>query len=159
MRYKTVLLFGAPGSGKGTQGKILGTIPGFYHSACGDVFRTLDLQSEIVHGGADQDHVLVVQRGDATRTVTMRPEYDPVVGLPRAGVGPTGTWTPKAGKTPAFSVGPLERVLVEGRLVTGGMEAGNAVNDAVDLGLPSVRIEFVDRPTEPAAIETVEFAG
>jgi len=47
MRYKTVLLFGAPGSGKGTQGKILGAIPGFYHSACGDVFRTLDLQSEM----------------------------------------------------------------------------------------------------------------
>jgi adenylate kinase len=47
MRYKSVLLFGAPGSGKGTQGKILGSIPGFFHSACGDVFRTLDLQSEM----------------------------------------------------------------------------------------------------------------
>src|SRR5580765_4847088 len=47
MRFKTVLLFGAPGSGKGTQGKILATVPGFYHSACGDVFRTLDLQSEM----------------------------------------------------------------------------------------------------------------
>jgi adenylate kinase len=47
MRYKAVLLFGAPGSGKGTQGKILGSIPGFYHSACGDVFRTLDLHSEL----------------------------------------------------------------------------------------------------------------
>lgn len=47
MRYKTILLFGAPGSGKGTQGKILGVIPGFYHFACGDVFRSLDLQSEI----------------------------------------------------------------------------------------------------------------
>jgi adenylate kinase len=47
MRYKTILLFGAPGSGKGTQGKILGTIPGFFHSATGDIFRSLDLQSEI----------------------------------------------------------------------------------------------------------------
>jgi adenylate kinase len=47
MRYKAVLLFGAPGSGKGTQGKILGTVPGFYHFSCGDVFRTLDLQSDI----------------------------------------------------------------------------------------------------------------
>lgn len=47
MRYKTVLLFGAPGSGKGTQGKILGSIPGFYHSSTGDIFRTLDLQSEV----------------------------------------------------------------------------------------------------------------
>ncbi|MCC7349175.1 MAG: nucleoside monophosphate kinase [Phycisphaerales bacterium] len=47
MRYKTVLLFGAPGSGKGTQGKILGSIPGFYHSATGDIFRSLDLQSQM----------------------------------------------------------------------------------------------------------------
>ena len=47
MRYKTILLFGAPGSGKGTQGKILGEIPGFYHNATGDIFRSLDLQSEM----------------------------------------------------------------------------------------------------------------
>jgi adenylate kinase len=44
-RYKTILLFGAPGSGKGTQGKILGAIPGFFHSSTGDIFRSLDLQS------------------------------------------------------------------------------------------------------------------
>ena len=44
--YKTILLFGAPGSGKGTQGKILGAIPGFFHSSTGDIFRSLDLQSE-----------------------------------------------------------------------------------------------------------------
>lgn len=47
MRYRSILLFGAPGSGKGTQGKIIGTIPGFFHSATGDIFRTLDLQSEM----------------------------------------------------------------------------------------------------------------
>lgn len=44
-RYKTVLLFGAPGAGKGTQGKILGQIPGFFHLSCGDVFRSLDINS------------------------------------------------------------------------------------------------------------------
>lgn len=41
MKYRTVLLFGAPGSGKGTQGKILGAIPGLFHFACGDAFRNL----------------------------------------------------------------------------------------------------------------------
>lgn len=41
MKYKTILLFGAPGAGKGTQGKILGNIPNFFHCACGDVFRSL----------------------------------------------------------------------------------------------------------------------
>ena len=46
-RYRTILIFGAPGSGKGTQGKILGKIPGFYHCACGDVFRSLDTASEL----------------------------------------------------------------------------------------------------------------
>jgi adenylate kinase len=45
--YRTVLLFGAPGSGKGTQGKILNAMPGFRHIACGDVFRALDRSSPI----------------------------------------------------------------------------------------------------------------
>lgn len=46
-RYHTVLMFGAPGSGKGTQGRILGDLPGFYHLSCGDVFRTLDARSDL----------------------------------------------------------------------------------------------------------------
>ena len=46
-RYQTILLFGAPGAGKGTQGKILGCIPGFYHLSCGEVFRTLDVHSDL----------------------------------------------------------------------------------------------------------------
>ncbi|MCH8293028.1 nucleoside monophosphate kinase [Candidatus Poribacteria bacterium] len=45
--YQTILLFGAPGAGKGTQGKILGSIPGFFHLSCGDVFRTFDVASEL----------------------------------------------------------------------------------------------------------------
>ncbi len=47
MKFKSILIFGAPGSGKGTQGKVLGTIPGFFHLSCGDVFRSLDLRSEV----------------------------------------------------------------------------------------------------------------
>ena len=38
---------GAPGSGKGTQGKVLGTIPRFFHCACGEVFRSLDLRTPL----------------------------------------------------------------------------------------------------------------
>ncbi len=44
-RHPTILLFGAPGVGKGTQGMILGQIPGFYHLSCGDVFRSLNINS------------------------------------------------------------------------------------------------------------------
>jgi adenylate kinase len=47
MSYRTILLFGPPGSGKGTQGKILGALPQYFHLACGDVFRALDKSSEI----------------------------------------------------------------------------------------------------------------
>lgn len=46
-RYKTILLFGAPGSGKGTQGAILGRVPGFYHCSCGEVFRNMDITSDL----------------------------------------------------------------------------------------------------------------
>ena len=47
MKHRTILLFGAPGSGKGTQGKILANIPGFFHCACGDIFRNLKVDSEL----------------------------------------------------------------------------------------------------------------
>lgn len=46
-RYQTVLLFGAPGAGKGTQGKIIGQIPGFFHLSCGEVFRNIDTNSKL----------------------------------------------------------------------------------------------------------------
>lgn len=36
-----------PGSGKGTQGAILGTVPGFRHVSTGDIFRSLDRESEL----------------------------------------------------------------------------------------------------------------
>ena len=45
-RYKAALLFGAPGVGKGTQERILGQIPGFFHLSCGDVFRAIDIGSD-----------------------------------------------------------------------------------------------------------------
>ncbi|MCH2132587.1 MAG: nucleoside monophosphate kinase [Phycisphaerales bacterium] len=44
---KTILLFGQPGVGKGTQGKLIGAIPGFVHLATGDMFRGLDRESEL----------------------------------------------------------------------------------------------------------------
>ena len=52
-RYTCYLLFGSPGAGTGTQGKVLGTIPGFYHCACGDVFRALDLRTPLGHQFAE----------------------------------------------------------------------------------------------------------
>ncbi len=47
MKYRAILLFGAPGAGKGTQGKILGQIPNFVHFSCGDAFRSLRVDSPL----------------------------------------------------------------------------------------------------------------
>jgi adenylate kinase len=46
-RYRSFILTGAPGSGKGTQGAILGEIPRFYHFSMGDAFRSLDTRTDI----------------------------------------------------------------------------------------------------------------
>jgi len=46
-RYRTFLALGAPGSGKGTIGKALGSIPRFFHFSCGEAFRQLDTRTEI----------------------------------------------------------------------------------------------------------------
>jgi adenylate kinase len=47
VRRPAILILGAPGAGKGTQGKILGSIPRFFHCACGDIFRSLDTRTPI----------------------------------------------------------------------------------------------------------------
>jgi adenylate kinase len=47
MKYQTFILFGAPGSGKGTQGRTLGSIPRFFHCPCGDVFRSIDTRTKV----------------------------------------------------------------------------------------------------------------
>lgn len=46
-RHNAVLIVGAPGAGKGTQGKVLGNVPRFFHCACGDVFRSLDTRTDL----------------------------------------------------------------------------------------------------------------
>lgn len=46
-RYRTILLFGMPGSGKGTQGAVLGQLPGLIHISSGDVFRKLPKHGDL----------------------------------------------------------------------------------------------------------------
>jgi adenylate kinase len=40
-KYRCILLFGMPGSGKGTQGAVLGQLPSFVHISMGDIFRKI----------------------------------------------------------------------------------------------------------------------
>ena len=46
-KLTVALLFGQPGVGKGTQGAVLGRIPGLVHLATGDMFRGLDRDSQL----------------------------------------------------------------------------------------------------------------
>ena len=97
MKYRTYLIFGAPGSGKGTQGKILGTIPRFFHFACGDVFRALDTRTPLgqafleysSRGELVPDDLTVklwqARIADVVRSHTFKPDIDSLVldGIPR----------------------------------------------------------------------------
>ena len=97
-RFRTLLIFGAPGSGKGTQGKVLGTIPRFHHMACGDVFRSLDtrttLGQEFVkyssQGQLVPDEVTVrlwrAAINDRVKTHNFKPDIDFLIldGIPRS---------------------------------------------------------------------------
>jgi adenylate kinase len=46
-KYRTHLLFGMPGSGKGTQGNVLGQLPDLLHISMGDVFRKIPKHGRI----------------------------------------------------------------------------------------------------------------
>ncbi len=97
MKYRTYLLIGAPGSGKGTQGKILGTVPRFFHCACGDVFRSLDTRTPVGQAFLDfssrgelvPDEITVklwmARIGDNVGAHTFKPDIDSLVldGIPR----------------------------------------------------------------------------
>ena len=61
-RYKSILLFGMPGSGKGTQGVVLGQLPDLVHVSCGDIFRRLPKYGE--RCAREGPGIEVVQRQD-----------------------------------------------------------------------------------------------
>ncbi|MHA3773253.1 adenylate kinase family protein [Verrucomicrobiota bacterium sgz303538] len=97
MKYRTYLIFGAPGAGKGTQGKILGSIPRFFHCACGDVFRSLDTRTPIgqaflefsSRGQLVPDEITVklwmARIGDMVGSHMFKPDIDSLIldGIPR----------------------------------------------------------------------------
>ncbi len=85
MKFKTILLFGAPGSGKGTQGQILGSIPGLVHVACGEIFRDLRVGTPLgrvfldysSRGALVPDDFTVQLWKEYTDSLVGRGRYDP----------------------------------------------------------------------------------
>lgn len=84
-RHPAILMLGLPGTGKGTHGRILGAVPGFYHSASGDVFRSLDPATDLgrrVHermsrGEMLSDDLAVSLWREHLRRAIQAGDYDP----------------------------------------------------------------------------------
>lgn len=58
---RSVLIFGPPGSGKGTMGKFLSSAGNHFHLSSGDIFRGLDPESpagKLYHSYASRGHLL-----------------------------------------------------------------------------------------------------
>jgi adenylate kinase len=59
--FRSVLLFGPPGSGKGTMGKFLSSAGNHFHLSSGDIFRGLSPESpagKLYHSYASRGHLL-----------------------------------------------------------------------------------------------------
>ena len=76
-RFKSILIFGPPGSGKGTQGKFLSSAGNHFHLSSGDIFRGLSPESpagKVYHKYASKGNLVPDE-------VTIRIWYHYVLGL------------------------------------------------------------------------------
>lgn len=88
-RINSVLIFGGPGSGKGTQGKLLGARPGFHHFSSGEMFRSLDPNSNVgkkvsrtsSRGELVSDDITIELWKETAKELTSSGRYDPAVDL------------------------------------------------------------------------------
>ena len=164
--YQSLLLLGAPGSGKGTQGKILGKIPGFYHCACGDVFRAVDPRSDFgkafIHysskGHLVPDDVTIglwsAQIDTMEQTGRFRPDVDYLVldGIPR-NVNQAKILTNKLNVRRIFHLDCADKSKVYDRLKRRALKE-NRLDDISDDTIQR-RQEIYERETKPV----LEFYG
>lgn len=129
MKYNTYLIFGAPGSGKGTQGKILGAIPRFFHCACGDIFRSLDTRTPLGQaflkysskGKLVPDEITVelwhARIEDCVGSHTFKPDIDSLIldGIPR-NLGQARLMEKFINVKKVFHLSCADRALIVGRL-------------------------------------------
>jgi len=166
MKYRTFLIVGAPGSGKGTQGKILGAIPRFYHCACGDVFRALDTRTTLgqkfveysSRGELVPDDLTVqlwkARIGDHVRAHVFKPDIDALVldGIPR-NVGQAQIMSEIIEVKKVFHLSCPDRSALIGRLRKRALK-DNRFDDASE-DVIRRRLETYDNESKPV----IEFYG
>ena len=100
-----MIILGAPGSGKGTRGEILGSVPRFFHCACGDVFRSLDTRTVIGKKFVDYS-----SRGELARRMRKRALKDNRLDDASARVSDQRIATYEAETKPILDYYPTDRV-------------------------------------------------
>jgi len=159
-RFAAILMFGGPGSGKGTQGVVLGQMPNLVHLAMGDIFRGLDKTSDIgeeflsysTKGKLCPDELTVrvfrhfvdgeIEKGN------IRPDYHTLIldGIPR-------TTTQVELLVPVIDVKRVIHLVMEDRdaliaRLMGRAEKSGRPDDA-DRSVIENRIEVYERETRP----------
>ena len=90
---RAILLFGYPGSGKGTQGHILSALPGFHHVAMGDILRGLQpghalypaIRERITQGNLVPDELVMELFASHLDSLKLPPtDFVVVDGIPRS---------------------------------------------------------------------------
>jgi adenylate kinase len=90
---RAILLFGYPGSGKGTQGHILAALPGFHHVAMGDILRGLTpahplyaaIRERITQGNLVPDELVMELFASHLESLKLPPtDFVIVDGIPRS---------------------------------------------------------------------------
>lgn len=159
-QFQSVLMFGCPGCGKGTQGVVLGQMPNLIHLAMGDIFRALDKNSDIgkeflsysTKGQLAPDELTVRVFTHHVQGLVDAGEIDPsyhtliLDGIPR-------TTTQVELLAPVIDVKRVVYLMMEDRdaliaRLMGRAEKSNRPDDA-DRSVIENRIEVYERETRP----------
>lgn len=157
---RSVLLFGAPGTGKGTQGGCLGAVPGFFHLSSGDMFRGLDKESDLgkeflkysTQGLLVPDEFTVklwVQHVEGlVGSGAYRPSAEVLLldGIPRT-VNQVGLMDGMIEVLAVIHLTCSDRGKLVGRLKNRALDSGRP--DDADEGVIARRLEVYDDETEP----------
>jgi regulator of sigma E protease len=114
-----------------------------------------DLFQAVVYHERGVPADVVVKRGNAERTLTVVPDYDPELGMQQTRILPPVAIRIEDGVAPPFSIGPEDVVRIEGRTLVGGLQAIRWMQELANAGRETVGVSLLERP-EPARTVSLE---
>ncbi|MDP3733854.1 MAG: nucleoside monophosphate kinase [Nanoarchaeota archaeon] len=158
-KYKGILFVGPPGSGKGTQGKILEKKGNYFHFSTGDMFRNLDKSTElgarvkalIDRGNFVDDFTTIILAKETLRNYISNNQFQPLSqylildGLPR-NASQVSMVTEFVTVCQVLYFDIPDNIIVD-RLWKRAMKEGRA--DDADSGKIKKRLDIYSQTTEP----------